>query len=560
MTEPRSRRRSRLNRTEHHLYTARLADEVSYLPNEEENGETVYLPNDEQTFYTPNEDETADAAYQPNEENYTPNEPEDEYAAYAPNEPDYTAYYSREAARQEAAAEPAFAPPPSMQQYAFDVPEWEEADEPEETEPAANNVYRPRTVTWAEEDRDEAIAESGLGYQVQEDEHAEPVRRKHTLRNCLIVLLALALIGGAAWWMRDEIMALLGAEDASPAAVQETLMAVVTPEPIKPYDAAPAAQVAVTARNTIARLSGDTSMETYLVTENSVVTRSRRADGSYDFYLFASDGRLLCYFEALDAQDMMPQDFGGFYVRQAPWLVEANGSGLIRTSDVEAAIGESVFLHPMYRGWAVVESEADGHANYVNADGQLMSSLWFSRTFPFTGEYTLAYVDTGSTAAGDDRYLLYMLGTDGSMTRWLSAGDMEDAVAAVCGMAYMKDGQLYHLPDTAAAIASSPEVIAYPDCGALVVKDPSSGRYGLFVNGEQHYAYAYDAIHPLPSELTWMETSLGTENAQLIIRTVAAENYPLPLSHSFVLEKDGQQEHVALSTQSSYPIRLDGEF
>ena len=36
--------------------------------------------------------------------------------------------------------------------------------------------------------------------------------------------------------------------------------------------------------------------------------------------------------------------------------------------------------------------------------------------------------------------------------------------------------------------------------------------------------------------------------------------YPQPLSHSFVLERDGQSEYVALSTQSCYPIRLEGEF
>lgn len=609
MTDTRSRRRSRMNRNEQHLYTARVTDEraemsvqmqnaqqtytpnemdvqpARYTPNEYVTDESIYMPNEMEKAYTPNEVEAAQPSYTPNEAEaayaaYTPNEYEMAQPAYTPNEyeqvytpnepeeqatewqempetPDYAAYYSREGAETEGEIEPAFAPPPSMQQYSYEAQNWDEEAVSEE-EYEASNVYHPRQVTWAEDDREEAIAQSELGYQVQAEARSERKKRR-VLKRVLIIVLILALLGGAAWMMRDSIPQLLGMEVPAAEVTQEPVVAFATPEPVKAFDAAPAATVAETARTSIGRLSGTTVMDNHIATENNVVTRNLRADGTFDFYLFTAEGRLLCYFEGLDEQDMIAQEHG-FYVAQAPWLVKPDGSALIRTSDIEAAINETVFLHPMYQGWAVVESEADGHANFVNADGQLMSSLWFSRTFPFTGEYTLAYVDTGSTAGAADRYLLYVLGRDGQMTRWLAAGHMDDVVAAVGGMAYMSDGALYHLPDTEQALAHTAEVIAYPDCGAMVVKEPESGKYGLFVNGEQHYPYAYDAIRPLESELVWLEKTLGEATASLTLKAVSPSEYPLPLSHSFVLEKDGQSEYVALSTQSSYPILLDGEF
>lgn len=565
MTDPHARRRMTRTERAQHLYTVRT-DEDHLMPEQPvQNNAPVYQPNELQNVqYPSNEPKYEFEGYAPNEQpnawaEYTPNEPADEYAGYMPNEePDYAAYYSREGAKQESDIEPAFAPPPSMQQYLFAEQPAQE-DEPAEDYASAGNVYRPRQVTWAEDDREEAIAESELGYQVRED--VKPVRRKkrHTLRNLLIVLLILALLGGTAWLFRESLTEMLVITVFSKQPT-ETPVAVATPEPIKAYDAAPAAAIGDTARTSIARLSGTLQMDNYLVTDQHIVTRNQRPDGSYDFYLFTAEGRLLCYFEGLSALDMIPQEFGGFYVKQAPWLITPGGSALIRTADVEAAIGEKVFLHPMHGGWAVVESEADGQANYVNADGKLMSRLWFSRTFPFTGTHTLAYVDTGSTADANDRYLLYVIGQDGSMTRWLSAGHMEDVVAAVGGMAYMSDGTLYHLPDTASPVCQSPEITAYLNCDAMVIRDPASGKYGLFVQGEQHYDFVYDAIRPLKSDLVWAEKTMGSANALLKIKAVTSVHYPQPLSYSFVLEKDGQSEYVALSTTSSYPIRLDGEF
>ena len=563
MTDPQFRRRMTRTERAQRLYTARTDEDTFDSLEQAQENAPVYQPNEaENDVYRSNEPEYDWQGYAPNDQQnayagYEPNEPEDEYAGYTPNEePDYAAYYSREGAEQESDMEPAFAPPPSMQQYLFaDQP----AQEEETADEYAGNVYRPRQVTWAEDDREEAIAESELGYQVQDDHQPRRRKKRHTLRNLLIMLLILALLGGAAWLFREPLTDMLGITVFSNQPT-EMPVAVVTPESIKAYDAAPAAAIADTARVNIARLSGTLQMDNYLVTDQHIVTRNQRPDGSYDFYLFTAEGRLLCYFEGLSALDMIPQEFGGFYVKQSPWLITPTGSALIRTSDVEAAIGESVFLHPMHRGWAVVESEADGQANYVNAEGKLMSSLWFSRTFPFTGAHTLAYVDTGSTADADDRYLLYVIGEDGSMNRWLSMAHMEDAVAAVCGMAYMSDGTLYRLPDTAVSVCQTPEITAYLNCDAMVIRDSASGKYGLFVQGEQHYDFVYDAIRPLKSDLIWAEKTMGSANALLKIKAVTSVHYPQPLSYSFVLEKDGQSEYVALSTTSSYPIRLDGEF
>ena len=495
------------------------------------------------------------------QEPYAPVQPDADRAQEEQPSYDYSAYYSREGAVQSDVDEPAFAAPVHLSYQGYEEQPW-----PEETytdEASYGNVYRPREVTWADEDREAAIAQSELGYQVHADAAPKRKRRKrrHTLRNLLIVLIVLALIGGAAWLFRDSIMSWLEQEEILPEVTETPVEVVVTPQPIKAYEEALPAQLAPSAVEAIRGLSGAMELDYAIVTDTHVAARHQREDGTYDFYLYTSpQGRLLCYFEGLGQWDMMPQEDGTFYVAQEPWLVSKNGSALIRTASIEAAIGEEVFLHPLFRGWAVVESREDGSANYVNLSGQMISTLWFSRTFPFTGDYTLAYVDTGSTADADDRYLLYVLGADGSMSRWLSTADMEDVVACVSSMAFMKNGDLYHLPSTAAPIANARRVEAYPDCDAVVVQDVQSGKYGLLVHGEQHYDYAYDSIRPVESDIVWAQKTLGGPNAALTVHAVSGAAYPQPLSYSFVLEKDGQKEYVALSAASSCPIRLDGEF
>lgn len=479
------------------------------------------------------------------------------------DQPDYAAYYSREGAAQGDSAQSSFAAPAKLSYYGYQSQPWPEEQAEEVYE--SNNVYRPRQATWASEEREHVLTANSLGYQVQAEE--APVRKKkkkkhrrHPVRTALISLFVVLALGAAAVVAYQPVMEWLHGQELLPQATQQPFEPMVTPVPIKAYDAAPEVEMASSASAAIRQLSGSLEMESYAVTDTHIITRNQRRDGSYDFYLFTSEGRLLCYFEGLGPLDMIPQEEGSYYVNQEPYLIAANGSALVQTADIERTLGATVRLHPMYHGWALVESQKDGSVNYVSRSGRLLSTLWFSRAFPFTGEYTMAYVDTGSAADADERYLLYVIGADGEMRRWLVTPDMEDVIASACGVAYMRGGDLYHLPHTDAPIAQSPHVEAYLDCGALVVKDAQSGKYGLFVHGEQHYDFAYDAIQPVPSDIRWTEKTLQGEGGTFVMHAVEGAAYPQPLSHSFVLEKDGQSEYVALSTLSSYPILLDGAF
>ena len=540
------RRRSRANEKAQHLYTARGA----------------YPAEENRYDFEPYEEPEAEV--QPAVQQPVVQPQPDLYAAYRGNDDvDYAAYYSRDGAAQEEVGQSAFAAPVHLSYQGYEEEPWPQEDAPEDA--AQGNVYRPRKATWADEARQEVLSQSDLGYQVHQDD--QPIRkrkkkkRRHTLRNLLIALFILLALAAAAYLLYEPVMEWLEQEKLLPEATEEPFVPVVTPQPIKAYEAASAVEMAPSARKAIRQLSGSLPIEDFIVTDTNVVIRSPREDGTYDFYLYAApQGRLLAYFEGLGPQDMMVQEGGSFYVAQEPYLVSQSGSALIRTASLEAAIGEDVFLHPMQHGWAVVESAEDGSANYISPSGQLISTLWFSRTFPFTGEYTLAYVDTGSTADADQRYLLYVLGQDGTMSRWLSTAHMEDTVAAVCGMAYMSSGDLYRLPDTSAALLNARKIDAYLDCDALVVQDPKTGKYGLLVHGEQHYDFVYDSIRPVESDIVWAKKTLGEKGASLTVHAVFGAAYPQPLSHSFVLEKEGQKEYVALSTVSSCPIRLDGEF
>lgn len=463
----------------------------------------------------------------------------------AQTEQDLSAYYSREGAG-EAGAEPSFAPPIKLdsrepEQDAAQSPVWE------------GNVYHPREATWADTQRREILS-GDVSYQVRDE---GVIGKRRVFPWILSAIAALVLLAGAAYLFRDDLSGLLGRLSASPEPSGQLFSAVTTPAPIRGYDEAPAASVSDAARVAITQISGTVEMEIRAVTDAHILTRNLRPDGTYDFYLFtAAEGRLVSYFEGLDAQGMIPQADGCFYVRQAPYLIAPNGSALLRTADIENLIGDTVTLFPLQHGWAVVRGDQSGASNFVNANGQLLSTLWFTRVFPFTGDATLAYVDTGSTAAEDERYLLYVVGSDGTMNRWQASASTQDVVASACGMAYLQSGDLYRLPDTSAPLINSDSVEAYLDCDAVVVRDPVTGKYGLFVHGEQHYDFAYDSIGPVPSDIVWAREECQGANGALGINAVAGADYPQPLSHYFVLEKDGQVEYVALSTNSAYPIAL----
>lgn len=526
------------------------AEEESLLPaaeQEELQGAQAEPEADAQTYagYTPNA---------PREDSFEEDLSDGEKASHG--QEDFSAYYRRGGSTEGEGAEPAFAPPPKLDFLSYD-------DKP--SQPSAevqSNVYRPREATWADTARRKILSMDDVGYQVREESEnpAAQRRRKRRIKHALVAIAVLVVLAGGGWLMREQIGEWL-AQTGIVTQPEESFTVVTTPQPISGYDAAPALEIADTTRTAISRLSGTVQMDIRAVTDTHVLTSNLRPDGTYDFYLFtAAEGRLLCYFEGLSEQGMFPQAFGGFYVDQKPYLVAVNGSALVRTADLEASYGSELRLHPMYNGWSIIQSEKDGSVNYINAGGQLFSTLWFTHAYPFTGQSTVAYVDTGSTAESDQRYLLYVLGQDGTMSRWLATPDMEDLVASACGMAYMNTGEMYALPDTSVPLVTSPEVHAYLDCDALVVRDPESGKYGLFVQGEQHYDFIYDSIRPVASDITWAEKTLEGDGGTFTVHAVTGAAYPQPLSHSFVLEREGKSEYVALSTQSCYPIRLEGEF
>lgn len=528
--------------------------------------------------------------YRPNEEPVMPEAPGYDWSRYTPNEPDgptapadvqaagepgpdevhaapvdFSAYYRRGNDMAEEvgdAGEPAFAPPPKLGFHGL-YNEPAAVDEPAAAPMAQMNVYRPREATWAETARRDVLtAAGGVEYRV-EDERERPRkrrRRRHMLRRAIVFSLIVAALCTGVYLFRDQIEGWIGNLTGQSAESAAPFEALTTPVPVKGYDPAPPVEIADRARTAIGQLSGTVEMETYAVTDTHVLARNARPDGTYDFYLFTADeGKLLCYFDGLGPRDMVAQEGGSFYVKQEPYLVGANGSALLRTNDIEATLGEEMTLAPLYGGWSIISGVSGHNANYINTNGQLLSTLWFARAYPFTGVRTIAYVDTGNVADAEERYLLYVLDSDGTMTKWRNAPDMSEVVGSACGAAYMSSGELYRLDNTEEPLAVTDQVDVYLDCDAMVVRDPESGKYGLFVHGEQHYDFEYDSIEPVACDIEWAEKPEIGAGGNFTLHAVTNAAYPQPLSHYFVLAKDGQEEYVALSTSSAYPIVLDGE-
>ena len=437
-------------------------------------------------------------------------------------------------------------------------------DTPQEAEsdPAASvNVYRMQEASWAQEERQTMLTGADVdGYQVKTEERRAPAKRrrkKRRLRQALIGLAAAAaVIIGA--------VILLGQQQ--PQSIQEqggfTPVVTTTPQPIRAYDVAPAMAVSGKADEAITQISGPVEMATCAVTQDNVLTRSMRADGLFDYYLFASDGRLLAYFDKLPEGGMFPMKDGGFYTGMEPWLVSEEGTGMIPLESLEQTIGSAVTLRPLMNGWARVIAD-DGESNLINREGQLLSRLWFSRSFPMTGTESVAYVDTGVEGSAT-RYTLYVLDGKGAgnTVKWQDAADDQGVVACALGMVYMQSGELYQLSRLLKDPAAEPlcltsNVRFYTDCAAMVVQDAVSGKYALYVNGEQHYDFVYDSILPVESDVRWQADILTSTTGQAMVLAVTGASYPQPLSHYFVLTRDGAQEYVALSTVTNCPILLD---
>ncbi len=402
------------------------------------------------------------------------------------------------------------------------------------------------------------MMEDAGGYQVKTEERKKPGkrrRRKRLLRRGMAAAAVVAVLAGAAYLYLSHRQP----EERQPAAANVPVVT-ATPQPVRGYDAAPAMQASEKATQAIDQISGPVEMATCAVTTDNILTRSMRADGLYDFYLFAADGRLLGYFDGLPADGMQPMEGGGFHVQMPPYLVDEEGRAMIAVEGIEAAIGSQTILRPLLNGWARIIA-SDGESNFVSPEGQLLSRLWFCRSFAMTGENTVGYVDTG--VAGDDkRYTLYIVSGQGSTVKWQDAADDRNVVTAALDMAYLQNGDLYRLShlleDPAAApLCQTDEVRFYADCNAAVVRDGQSGKYALYVNGEKHYDAVYDSILPVESDVRWQGQPVGGQSGQATVLTVTGAGYPQPLSYYFVLSRDGAEEYVALSAASTCPILPD---
>ena len=442
----------------------------------------------------------------------------------------------------------------------LDWPAQSESSDPNGEDAAASvNVYRMQEASWAQEERQSMLQDAG-GYQVKTEERRQPGKRrrkKRLVRNVFIgTAAALAVIIGAIVLLHQQ------QPEAPVSETGFTPVVTTTPQPIRGYDAAPAMAVSGKADEAISQISGPVEMATCAVTEGNVLTRSMRADGLFDYYLFASDGRLLAYFDKLPQNGMFPMKGGGFYTAMEPWLVDEEGRAMIPLAGLEETTGSSLTLRPLMNGWAQIIAN-DGESNLINREGQLLSRLWFSRSFPMTGTESVAYVDTGVEGSAT-RYTLYVLdGKDaGNAVKWQDAADDQGVVTCALGMAYLQNGELYKLSalveDPAALpLCTTANVRFYTDCGAVVVQDAATGKYALYVNGEQHYDYVYDSILPVESDVRWQGDILTGTAGQAMVLAVSGAKYPQPLSHYFVLTRDGAQEYVALSAVTNCPILLN---
>lgn len=461
-----------------------------------------------------------------------------------------SAYYRRAANIPKQEEEDPFAPlewqpqPPRVQAI---IPESQD-------EPAAPmNVYRPLEASWAQEETQQLTHD---GYQVLDEEHHIPRKRrrqKRIIRRVIIaVVLTLAVAGALFLYWHSQ--------QPTPVSASETLAPTPTPQPVRGYDETAASPIAENASRAISEISGNVSMSPRAVTEDNILTSSQRQDGLYDFYLFtAGDGRLLAYFDGLSAHGMRPME-GGFHVQMPPYLVTPEGKAMLALEGLEGSIGHSLTAGAMRGGWARLTAE-DGESNFINPEGQLLSRLWFCRSFPFSGSWTVGYVDTG-IADSAARYTLYAVCSEGEgrTVKWQDAADTQGVVASANGMAYLQNGEIHLLSGVEAAAAplyTTDEAAFYIDCAATVLRDPQSGKYALYVQGQQHYDFVYDSIQPVESDILWHGDVFTGAAGQATVLYVAQRDYPMPRSHYFALTRDGATEYVTLSAVSAYPVIPD---
>lgn len=397
----------------------------------------------------------------------------------------------------------------------------------------------------------------GDGYQVRSEKSEYPGggrRRGRGWLVLLIVLLVLALIGGGAYVFRHEILNLIGN------LFGEEIMWMISPTPapteepadIPAYVQSTAQQAKTKAMQEVQKVTQGVELDTDMVCDQNIVLRGENLDGTNDYYLFnAETGRLLGYYERL--QDFVLCANGIFYMEESSYLINSQGYPLADMEEMERIAGSAVTISPMISDWAMIESHQGTMVNFIGTDGTLLSDLWFSKTFPFTAETTMGYVDTGNVTDTQTRYALYLLYQNGKTKRLDYVATTDDMLECVCGMAFMQNGDMCKQDEDLTLVFHTDAAAAYVNCGALAVRDPDTQLYGLFVDGVQQYPFSFDSIEPMPSDLQWT----AYENGYVRRYTVTGENYPLPRSYSFVLTSGETQQIVSIASTSEYPILYD---
>lgn len=456
----------------------------------------------------------------------------------------------------------AYAPPVKLSIFGYDSDDvsgkTEEVLQEQTTEYGTANVYVTRAMSYSSlEDNPAENETKDAGYQIQE-ENSEPDEGTHKKHPLLVVCTALvALIAVAFLLFPDQITGCIGnlfGKKEEPA----VMTVVSTPAPVKSFDASTPVQISSVTGNAILQISGNVSMEPHIVKETSILTRSERKDGKFDFYLFSGkEGRLLAYFEKLDLNDAKPMPGGGYYFKQSPYLINEDGSEMISSLALGQQMTDSWELRPLLNDWAVIVEKTTGKMNLVNREAQFLNRFWMSRLWPMTGIHTVGYVDTGNVSDMEGRYALYVLGKDGQAEKWFSDGGMQTVVASACDTAYLTSGELYLLDNLNTPLITTDEITIYVDCDAMVIRNPENGKYALYVQGKQHYDFLFDSIRPVESELEWKNIEYIGESGKLSLCFVAGADYPQPLTYYFLLSSEGSEEYVALSTVSSCPVVLE---
>ena len=385
-------------------------------------------------------------------------------------------------------------------------------------------------------------------------------RKGRALKRFLLVLLILAALGAAAYlnrdWLLTQLRSLLGNEAVE--TVNQAVSQVIGGEKatLVGYDPATAVTISDKAKRGINAVAGNIGLTPYATTNSNVIARVADDHGTFEYYLFAADdGKLLGYYEGLGEDGFAVCAADVYYVAEAPYLINAQGLPLIDSSRYAQAAGADAVLGPMINGWAVITAANGQSCNFINAQGELLSTLWFAKVYPFTATRSLGYVDTGNTTNLEERFALYELTRTGEMKLWRHTPDMSDVLGCAGGVAVLATGDVVRLDGEHTVLCTSDDVSAYVDCAAVVARDTQTGQYGMFVNGEQQYDFAYDSIAPVATDITWTPHQNGLYR-QL---TVTGMAYPLPLSHYFALQKGEQKEMVALSTGSVYPLLLNDD-